>query len=235
MEWLKDYVPLAQTILWVSLIVGILLRYHSSIESIIESLRKRIDSGGALKLGPVELSELSKPLNPKEQAEKLERDVAQFVEIEQRQPNGVIHHPDLKPETIRTQYAKAEDLALREIQVEYQAAINRQLAIGPSEFDGAFVKDGKFHVVEVKYSRRPLPKAIIEQSTERILSRFRYLNWRSTKLILAVVYDDPEIDLSKEKSRIAEIISSVGKEVEVRCYQLRALAEKFGIAPPLTP
>jgi hypothetical protein len=67
---MKELVPLIQTVLWVGLIGVVIWRYHSLIEAMITSLKTRIDSRGGVKIGPVELVALAKPLNPEQQAKK---------------------------------------------------------------------------------------------------------------------------------------------------------------------
>jgi hypothetical protein len=229
MEHLKDVIPLLQTLLWVGLIGGVIYRYHDLIESIIGSLKTRIDSGGGVKLGPVELAALAKPLAAEQQIKKLNEDVAQLVEAEKAE-RTVGAPPPVNKENVQAQYLLAEDLALRELQSEFQITIGRQLQIGGNlAFDGAFAKDGKLHIVEVKYSRRPLLSHMVQQTVEKILTRTRNRGWKNTRLILAVVYGDTRIDLEKEKERIANAISGYGEEVIVRCYQLSELATKFGI------
>jgi hypothetical protein len=229
-DHLKAIIPLMQTVLWVGLIGSIIYRYHRSIESIIESLKRRIDSGGGLKLGPVELAALAKPLDPEQQIKKLNEDVAQLVEAE-RAAGSSGASPPLKRENIQAQYLRAEDLALRELQSEYDVTIGRQIQLGSNlAFDGAFVQDGRLYIIEVKYSRRLLPRAIVQQTVERCFSRIRSRAWKSTRLIFAVVYEDLNIDLAKEKERIWKVVAEYGEEADVRCYHLAELATKFGIA-----
>src|SRR6478752_10626689 len=85
---MKELVPLVQTLLWVGLISAVLYRYHRSIEALITSLRARIDSGGGVKVGPVELVALARPLDPEQQAKKLDEEVAQITKANEAAPPG---------------------------------------------------------------------------------------------------------------------------------------------------
>jgi len=228
---MKELVPLIQTVLWVGLIGVVLYRYHGLIEGLITSVKTRIDSGGSLRVGPVELAALAKPQNPEQQAKKLDEEVAQIVETEDAERSGEIKIPTSR-ESVRSLYLRAEDLALREIQYEYQAPVGRQIQIGSGlEFDGAFAKEGTLHVVEIKYSEnRPLPRAIIDQTITRLFSRTEKRGWKNVRIIFAVVYGDSRIDLEEERRRIAAAISEYGERVDIRCYHMNYLAKKFGMA-----
>jgi hypothetical protein len=227
---MKELVPVIQTVLWVGLIGVVLYRYHSLIEALITSLKTRIDSGGTVKVGPIELAALTKPLNPEQQAKKLDEEVAQILKADQAERLGEIEVPTTE-ESVRSLYLRAEDLALREIQYEYQAPVGRQIQIGNNlEFDGAFARDGTLYVIEIKYSGyRPVPRAVIEQTIARLLSRIGKRRWKNVRVIFAVVYGDSSVDLAKERQRIAEAISEYGDKVDIRCYHLDNLAKKFGI------
>jgi hypothetical protein len=227
---MKELVPLIQTVLWVGLISVVLYRYHGLIEALITSVKARIDSGDSLRVGPVELAALAKPQNPEQQAKKLDEEVAQIVEANEAEHPGEIKIQTSR-EGVRSLYLRAEDLALREIQYEYQAPVGRQIQIGSGlEFDGAFAKEGTLHVIEIKYSEnRPLPRAIIEQTITRLFSRVEKRGWKNVRIIFAVVYGDSRIDLDKEQRRIAAAVSEYGDRADIRCYHLDNLAKKFGI------
>jgi hypothetical protein len=227
---MKDMVPLIQTVLWVGLISVILYRYHRSIEALIASLKARIDSGGGVKVGPVELAALATPLNPEQQAKKLDEEVAQIAKVNETGHPGEIRVQT--GESVRSLYLRAEDLALREIQYEYQVTIGRQIQLGRNlEFDGAFAKDGTLYVIEIKYSgQKLLPRALIEQTISRLFSRFRDRGWKNTRVIFAVVYGDSSVPIEREQQRIADAIPEYSDKVDIRCYHLEDLAKKFGIS-----
>jgi hypothetical protein len=132
---------------------------------------------------------------------------------------------------LRSLYLRAEDLALREIQYEYQAPVGRQIQLGSNlEFDGAFAKNGTLHVIEIKYATSSLPRLIVEQTVTRLFSRIRSRGWKNVRVIFVVVYGASTVDLEKEKQRIADAISDHLYEVDIRCYHLDDLAKKFGLA-----
>ena len=229
---MKELVPLVQTLLWVGLISAVLYRYHRSIEALITSLRARINSGGGVKVGPVELVALARPLDPEQQVKKLDEEVAQITKANEAAPPGDANVA-VTGESIRSIYLRAEDLALREVQFEYQVTIGRQIELGSNlEFDGAFAKNGTLHVVEVKYSdSRPLPRAIIERTITRLFSRMRRLNWKNVRIIFVVVFGDSTVELDKERQRIADATSEYEDKIDIRCYHLSDLAKKFGMTP----
>ncbi len=229
---MKELVPLIQTALWVGLIGAILCRYHRLIEAVISSLKTRIDSGGGVRVGPVELAALVTPLNPEQQAKKLDEEVAQIAKANEAERPGEIEVPPVG-ESIRSLYLRAEDLALREIQSEYQITIGRQIQLGRNlEFDGAFAKNGTLHVIEIKYSgNRPLARPFIDQTISRLFSKIRNRGWKNVRMIFAVVYGDSNIQLDRERQRIEDVISDSDYNVDIRCYHLEELAKKFGLTP----
>ncbi len=222
-------IPLLQTILWVGLIAFVLIRYHRILESLVSSLQRRIDSGAGIKLGPVELAELVKPLAPEQQAKKLDEEIAQIEKARQLELPGEVRYPT--KEAIRALYLRAEDLVLREIAYEYQSPVGRQIQLGKNlAFDGVFAKDGVLHVVEIKYTdTRPLLNALIDQTITRLISKIEERGWKNVRIIFAVVYGSLAIDLEQERQRIGAIVKGRSTAVDVRCYHLSELAEKFGL------
>jgi hypothetical protein len=228
---MKEIVPLIQTMLWVGLIGVVLYRYHELIEGIVQSIHKRIDLGDGFRAGPLEFSPLAKPLEPEQQVRKLKEDVAQLVEAEdaERPQSSLPRPPD---ENIANQYARAEDLALREIQSEFGVPIGRQIRLaGKFPFDGAFAKDGRLYVIETKYSRTPIPRPIVQQTAGKLFTEMERRLWRNIRLIFVVVYSNSSIDLEKEKQRISDATSEHSDKIEIRCYHLKELATKYGVAP----
>ena len=57
LQALAPYVPLAQTVLWVGLIVGAGLLFRGQIRSLVDAVRVRVQTGSSIKAGPIELGE----------------------------------------------------------------------------------------------------------------------------------------------------------------------------------
>ena len=57
LQALAPYVPLAQTLLWVGLIVGGGTLFRKQIHSLVDAVRVRIQTGSSIKAGPIELGE----------------------------------------------------------------------------------------------------------------------------------------------------------------------------------
>lgn len=55
---MKDYVPLIQTVLWVLLILAGILILRPELTELRTAIRKRLEEGSTVKIGPVELGEL---------------------------------------------------------------------------------------------------------------------------------------------------------------------------------
>ncbi|CCH99993.1 hypothetical protein ACQY1Y_21475 [Microcystis ichthyoblabe FBCC-A1114] len=55
---MKDFVPLFQTILWISLIFGLVVYLRPELKLLRKVLTKRLESGSSIKVGPLEIGEL---------------------------------------------------------------------------------------------------------------------------------------------------------------------------------
>ena len=147
--------PLFQTLLWVILAAGIVIRFHHQIQGLLSALQRRIEAGSALEAGPFKLGSDVKPTPPAMQRERSEAELAQIVLEQLSEPAavGVTAAPaPMAPTNLRSRFFQAEELALRAVQTEFNAPINRQVSIGPGlQADGAFVQNDELHLVEVKF------------------------------------------------------------------------------------
>lgn len=55
---MKDYVPLIQTALWVALVLAGILILRPELRELRVAVRRRLEDGSAIRVGPVELGEL---------------------------------------------------------------------------------------------------------------------------------------------------------------------------------
>jgi hypothetical protein len=135
---MKELAPLLQTLLWVTLIGWIVWRYQTALDDLIAAVKRRLDSGGGLKVGPLEFPPLS-PLDADEQKQKIDREISQLVAPTEERPqadDAPVQIQDSK--NLRQTYLRAEDLALRQIQSEFGVSISRQVKWGVDlQFDGA--------------------------------------------------------------------------------------------------
>jgi hypothetical protein len=105
---MKELVPLIQTVLWVGLISAVLYRYHDLIEALITSVKTRIDSGGSLRVGPVELAAIAKPQDPEQQAKNSMKRWHKSLKPMQRSIRGKLKYKPLE---------KASDLCIYELRI----------------------------------------------------------------------------------------------------------------------
>lgn len=227
---MESIISLLQTLLWVGLIAAITFRYHKIIENLLTSLHQRIDSGSGIKAGPFEIKEILKPQDAAEQAQTIQEEVAQIVQAEQseaqRTHEPIANHKD----DLRSQYLRAEDLALRKIQSEFGEFVSRQMQLSSGlRIDGAFVKDNTLNIVEIKYARRRLSRMLATQAVDRILSRIKTQGWKRVHIVLVVVYENAEIDLRAEELRLSDAVSREDFLVLVKCFLLSELEKEFGL------
>jgi hypothetical protein len=220
--------PLLQTVLWVALIAGIVWQFHKPIQAILTALHKRIDEGGGIKVGPVELT----PQDPAGQRAKLAQEVTEIALPEPSPQRALPPGPRdaAKPvEPFRSKYLQAEDLALRAVQAEYGIAVSRQVTAGADVgFDGAFVLGGRFHIVEVKLIPAGRPVGSVRTSLGRLKESIARYGWRNVQIVLAAVFEDPA-DVGPGVQRLEEVAAGGAVHVAVRAYGLDDLRNRFGI------
>jgi hypothetical protein len=224
---MEHIAPLIQTVLWVSLIAGIVWRFNKPIFDLLVALNKRVTAGSTIKAGPFELSDQLKPQDPTKQKEKAESEVRELLQAEEETDTS---QPVKNVATIQARYFQAEDLTLRALQAEYGITISRQLTAGADMgFDGVFVIKGQLTIIEVKYFTGKISTNKLRHSVNRITTAIERYGWGNVRIILAVVFENAE-DIAKLEKRLKEeIIVSSRFWVEVRCYSLKELQENFGV------
>jgi len=231
---MEHIAPLLQTLLWVGLFSAVFWRYHEIIGKLLETIHKRIESGSAVKAGPLELAEQLRPQNAEQQREKLAVEVEQLTQEEPPEPYGQAANaralPPPDPSMLRSLYFQSEDLGLRAVQAHYGAPVSRQVQVGPDlQLDGFFTLGGVGYLVEVKYARFRYPQKLLQATAEKLLTKTSSLGWRNIHIVLVVVYGEATRDLKAEESRMREIFGTYEEKVTVHCYRLKELAERFGV------
>jgi hypothetical protein len=130
----------------------------------------------------------------------------------------------------RSRIAQAKDLALRAIQVDYNVPVQRQLRYGPNlRFDGFFAKGSSEYIVEVRYSRpRTHPVRLLEVA-QSLSGTITHYGWHNVRIVLAVIFDDPNVDLVAEKRRILESLEIISAKIDLVCHNFETLADRFGV------
>lgn len=161
-------------------------------------------------------------LTPEEQRRKIEED------IEEIQASSDISGG--KPEAdLRRSLVTAEDLVLRDLELEYGVQVNRQVRLAGVSMDGLFVKDGAGYGIEVKYFKGRVSKNRIADSLRQVESQLERLSWRRFNVILAIVIDDLEkYDPTKEDPYLGDLVSVFPFRVTMKFYGLKQLSEKYG-------
>jgi len=225
---MEHVAPLIQTVLWVTLIGGIVWRFHKPIHGLLSALQKRVEAGSNIKAGPFELSEQLRPQALVEQVQKTETEVRELAQSEATEaPN----QPQEPVAQVRSRFLEAEDLALRAVQLEYGKPVSRQVSLGPDMLvDGAFTINGELHIVEVKHFIR-LKHAIptVQRTLQTFASTIERYRWRRAKIVLAAVFHSGS-DVPKAREELSAIAAKFSIPVEVRCYALEELRSQFGVA-----
>ncbi len=219
------------TVLWVALIAGLVWRFHDPVYGILSALQKRIDSGSSLKAGPFELQDQLKPSSPEAQRVKVETETAeaaaQAVEgtAAPRSPASIAGD-----KRITLKAFLSEDLALRTIQAEYGALVQRQVSAGPNSriFDGFLLNNGRPTVVEVRFIRERASVQRLGSSLERIAAAIQSSPWPNAQLLLALVLEH-ETAVPDRDRVLRNLLASVKFDVQARIFFMPELLRRFGL------
>lgn len=222
---LAPFVPLLQTLTWVILILVLVLWFDSPLRAVLAVIRKRIETGSAMKAGWFELSEL-KPEPPEQQRQRAEREVA---EAEASAQSATAPGDPVQVGPTSSQFLVAEDLALRALQADLGVPLNRQVSAGmDAGFDAAFARDGTLNIVEVKFFPGSVTPMKLKNSLERISAAVRRVHWRNVRVVLVLVYKRAD-DIAPNEMRVREAIEGYDLPVEVRTFSLQDLKIRFGV------
>jgi hypothetical protein len=230
---MEHIAPLIQTVLWVGLVVGIVIRFHRPIHNLLVALERRIEAGSSVEAGPFRLGEV-KPTSPVQQRQRTEAELAQIVQDQLEPPaaGAAFGVPTALTESkqLRSRFFQAEELALRAVQTEYNEPLNRQVSIAPGiEADGAFLRRGDLHLVEVKYIVRPKNAiSTVRRTLDHYKQVFGPTRARTITVILALVFEY-DSDVSASTLQLQEIANESGLRVEVKGYSLRQLQATYGL------
>jgi hypothetical protein len=191
---MEHWAPVIQTLLWVGLIGFAGWKYQPHIDRLLTALQKRIDSGGAVKIGPVSLDEI------KTQSEETQRADVQAAVLAAGPPAEDAHISQEAPSTPKTDILQRafllEDLAFRALQVEFKAAIARQIVIGDTELDGFVAINNQPHLFEVKYFTDRTSRMGLRRTFDRLSSLIGNMRWVDAKIVICIVFDSDDSDIS---------------------------------------
>jgi len=223
---MEHITSLIETILWLGLIVWLVFRFQPQIEAIVTSIQKRIDSGSTIKAGPFTVEGL-RPQPVEDQKRKAKEEVQETIGQDTETNNAKARKK--VTDALLSVYMRAEDLALRAIQSDYGATINRQVTAGRDPgFDAAFVKDGRLYIVEVKYIQGISSIVRIRASIERLANSIEKYHWKNAEIILAVVMAN-SIDIHEADKKFFQVLDGIQVPIKIRPFYFGELETRFGI------
>ena len=218
---MSDFVPLFQTLAWIIFLVWILKRYNQNAVHLLDAVRSRIQRGSSVKAGPFELGELIQPQNIEEQKLRLEKEVREI------RTNSDI--PKLPSYSTASNYLIAEDLAMRAIQEEFKAPVNRQVTVGKDiGLDGIVFSENKAYGIEIKFVHSLIAVESLVNSVEGLHQSLCKTMKMPVRLIFALV-------ISGDRPMPADFLDQfenafASKDlIHFRFYHLKDLAKTFGV------
>ena len=174
-------------------------------------------------------------LTPSEQKERLEQEIRELestppVSGDPLKVNVARERPGLiRGLSIRHAWVLAEDFAFRELESEFGAPIQRQVAIaGDYAVDGVFQDKGRIRVVEIKFTRHPR----LARAARHAVDQFGQIahKMKSASFILAIVVEGvPSERLEGELARTEEHLKSMPFPIDLRVYDFDELKKKYGV------
>lgn len=172
-------------------------------------------------------------LTPKEQRERLEEDIREF-EAEESAPeveaaNSVGSNQDL---SARHAWWLAEELAFRELELEFGTTIHRQVALGDHHgVDGVLINKRKkeFKIFEVKFVRSANLMPAAWRAAEH-LRRVAASSIPASYVLVIVTEEHPPAGLKMEADRVKEKLKDLPFSLDLRIYDFGELKEKYGLS-----
>lgn len=225
LDVVEHIAPLLQTMLWVGLIAGIVIRFNHPLHELLNALHKRIAEGSDLEAGPFKLTLGFKPQPPAQQVAKAEAELADSAHIREEAP-ALPRSPNATS-VARSRYFQAEDLALRAIQLDFGTPVLRQVTTGADRgFDGAFERDGVIHIVEVKYYQSWANTVKLRDSIAQLTDSLLRFRASTTRIVLAIVFEQPAA-MERNRPRITEALALNRIPVDVRFFAMPELVARF--------
>lgn len=227
----------AIALIWPVLIGLLVILFKKQIRAFLDVMIDRVKAGASIKAGPLEIGSVEVQTTA-QQAARLETEVKQTAESEQTSessatPESVETQPETasieapKNEELKSAYVVAEDLALREIQAEFNAPLVRNVSITGEQFDGFLAADQQ-HLIEVKFFRLPAKIKTADRMAAKFGASLFRLGARSVRGILAIVFDT-DVDIAHERQKfVSAAARNSSIPIDVRIYLFADLRTKYG-------
>jgi hypothetical protein len=171
-------------------------------------------------------------LTPSEQKDRLEQEIRELettpglVEGEKDVPVEMEGTGLMRGLSTRHAWVLAEEVAFRELESEFGASIQRQVAVaGDFGVDGVFLDKGKIRIVEIKFTRQPGLAHIARRAAEQL--GLIAENLKPASFIIAIVVEG--VPSERELERAQEQLKSMPFPVDLRVYDFDELKRKYGV------
>jgi len=234
-EKLEPYIPLMQTLAWLTLIIIILVVFKKHLNRIIESLTKRLEEGAPIKVGGSGLEIGITPASTEEKeiklSQEIEEDVNQKENIIKKSSKGA---RQLFNENIMAPYILAEEFALNKIAKELNTNIERDVKLSRTPyhvFDGVALKDQKFIAIEVKYLKNPVININnYKKFLDRINKFYHSLEAANKKyfslIFVVVLGKENTISIDEVKANLASLTNAFDFEINFRIYKFEEIEKE---------
>jgi len=174
-------------------------------------------------------------LPPEQQRERVDREIEEIRSEEAHEREVAARAGGPLPPIHREGYLLAEELAFRQLELEFGQPINRQVGVPGQRdlyFDGGLVTEKGIILVEVKYTRQPFySPRILEQVIARLLATRSAVGDRPVTLYLVIVAELQEGMQQLFEENIRKFLIQKVSGLELRVFNLLELKKRFGVVP----
>lgn len=223
LENLQAYVPLMQTLVWPTFLFLLLIIFRKHIYCFLEEVLSRIQAGGGIRIGSLELF----PATPEQQAKKIEE------EIKQRSNAKTPHSTGVK-EANRSQENSLliTSLALKKLASDRKLSVEQGVSLGRNGYllDGLLRGNGRLGGVEVKivYNNQEV-RGLVDNIISKVIPSYERMADGVKQGFYMIVIIVEATPLSPEKMHSMLASQAHDFPVTTITYDLQMLKAEFGI------
>lgn len=216
------------TLIWAALIATLIFAFRKHVSVFLTNLNARLAGGSSIEMPWLKLGAVTSQ-SPEQQAAGIDKAI--------RQPTGD-GTQDLEPRVVedsdkeKARFLAVEDLALREVQAEFETPISRQIQADGQPFDAMFAVGQVAYLVTVADLSGAKTSKFALTVVSMLAQPISKTGWKNARGLLALVYESADVDLLQQKEIFLKQAKLMIVPIEIRTYKLQDLEAKYGTKVP---